>query len=74
MLLNNAYCCLYGCEAASYFNYPPPTLDDWLGQGLNAKPIPNDIIFSDEHEFEVAPEPEADEYAAVAEDDEENNE
>ena len=47
MLLTNAHCSMYGSEASSYFNCTPPSFEDWLSQGPNAKPLPVDIIFNE---------------------------
>lgn len=33
MILRNAYCTMNANNTASYFNFIPPTLDDWTKQG-----------------------------------------
>lgn len=46
ILLSNAHCMMYGSEAVEYFLYPPPSFEDWIGQGPHAHPIPDDIFFN----------------------------
>jgi hypothetical protein len=46
MLLRNAHCSIYGNESSEYFNITPPSFEEWLSQGPDALPIPNDIIWS----------------------------
>jgi hypothetical protein len=58
LLLRNAHCCFYGCEAAGYFNFLPPTFDDWISQGPTARPIPADSVFSENWNGENAEEDE----------------
>ena len=47
MLLRNAHCSMYGNECAEYFNLAPPTFEEWISQGPQAHPIPEDIIWSE---------------------------
>ena len=72
MLLSNAHCTMYGCEAAAYFDCPPPSLEEWLSQGPAARPIPNDIIFSAAHVVDNAPDEPDDDYAVIANEEDEN--
>ena len=46
MLLRNAHVCMNGNQTAQYFHCQPPSFEHWVGQGPRAKPIPGDIIFS----------------------------
>ncbi len=42
LLLQNAFICLNGSQTSSYFNFPPPSLEEWTEQGMKAHPI--DVI------------------------------
>jgi len=46
MLLRNAHVTMYGSQTSEYFNVRAPTFEHWVHQGPNAKPIPDDILWS----------------------------
>lgn len=47
MILRNLHVTMYANQTAGYFLRMPPDLEHYLGQGPAARPIPDDIIFSD---------------------------
>lgn len=49
ILLRNMYNCMYSSEAATYFEFLPPTLEDYLSQGVKARQLPKECIFSEEY-------------------------
>ena len=44
MLLRNAHVILNGNQTSDYFVCHPPSLEHWLSQGRNARPLPPDIF------------------------------
>ena len=46
MLLRNAHLTMNGSQANPYFVMLPPTFEDWVSQGPNARPIPTNCSFS----------------------------
>lgn len=50
MLLRNAHVTVRGSQVREYFNMLPPTLEEWLSQGPQAHPIPQDSIFSPDYQ------------------------
>lgn len=53
MLLRNAYVTMNACQTAEYLDILPPTLEQWLSQGLRAHPLPSNCVFSDDYEQPV---------------------
>ena len=47
MLLRNAHNCMNGSQTANYFNFAPPTFEEWVSQGPRAHPIPPNSLFSE---------------------------
>lgn len=48
-LLKNIYATLYANITSNYFLLLPPEFEDYIGQGPQAKPIPEDSLFNDNY-------------------------
>lgn len=46
MLLRNMHITMYGNQNTQYFECLPPTLEEYLGQGIKARPLPEDCVFA----------------------------
>jgi hypothetical protein len=45
MLLRNVLCTLYADQTADYFVMLPPEFEEWISQGPQGRPLPEDSIF-----------------------------
>ena len=50
LLLRNVYVTVHGSKAITYMEMLPPTLEEWTSQGPNARPLPNNCIWSENYE------------------------
>ena len=46
LLLRNAHNTMNGSQTSQYFGLLPPSFEDWVSQGPNARPLPPDSIWS----------------------------
>ena len=49
MILRNALNTIYGSQTSVYFNILPPTFEEWVHQGKQARPIPTDSLFNPQY-------------------------
>jgi hypothetical protein len=69
LLLRNAYVTLHGSQAGDYFTMLPPTLEEWTSQGVQAHPIPQNYIFSENYNVAYGEEFDYDDENSDSEDD-----
>ena len=46
LLLRNVYVTIHGSQVGTYMDMMPPTLEEWTEQGQQARPLPNNNIWS----------------------------